>query len=108
MIADSGRVDAFARAIQKAVQPGCLCLELGTGTRFFAVLACRAGARRVVAIEPNPAIHVAKEVAAENGCADRITFIQDLSTRVKLEEPADVIVSDMGGVLPLYGHNLLS
>ncbi|MFI5106325.1 MAG: hypothetical protein ACHP79_15490, partial [Terriglobales bacterium] len=71
----------------------------------FAVLACQLGARRVYAIEPEPVIQVAREIAAANGCADRIEFIEDISTRVTLPVRADVIVSDLRGVLPLFqGH----
>ena len=32
----------------------------------------------------------------------KINFIQDLSTRISLAEPADIVVSDMRGVLPLF------
>jgi protein arginine N-methyltransferase 1 len=107
-IADRVRTDAYALALRQAIRPGCVCLDIGTGTGFFAVLACHLGARTVIAVEPDDAIHVAREVAAANGCAGRITFIQDLSTRVHLEERADVIVSDLRGVLPLLGYHLPS
>jgi protein arginine N-methyltransferase 1 len=108
MIADRVRTEAYARALRQVLRPGGLCLDLGTGTGFFAVLACLLGARKVIAIEPDDAIHVAREVAAANGCAGRITFLQDLSTRVHLEERADVIVSDLRGSLPLLGQHLPS
>ena len=107
-IANRVRTDAYARSLRQVLRPGGVCLDLGTGTGFFAVLACQLGARKVIAIEPNEAIHVARDVAAANGCAQRITFIQDLSTRVHLDERADVIVSDLRGVLPHSGHHLLS
>jgi protein arginine N-methyltransferase 1 len=107
-IADRVRTDAYARALRQAIRPGCVCLDIGTGTGFFAVLACHLGARKVIAVEPDDAIHMAREVAAANGCAGRITFLQDLSTRIRLEERADVIVSDLRGVLPLLGHHLPS
>jgi protein arginine N-methyltransferase 1 len=60
----------------------------------------------VYAIETDDAIQVAREIAAANGFADRIQFIQDRSTRVALPERADVIISDMRGVLPWLGHNI--
>jgi protein arginine N-methyltransferase 1 len=108
MVADRIRIDAHVQALRRAIRPGCVCLDIGTGTGFFSVLACHLGARQVIAIEPDDAIHVAREVAAANGCAERITFIHDLSTRVHLKERADVIVSDLRGVLPLLGHHLPS
>ena len=107
MIADPVRTEAYVRALRAAVQPGSTVVEIGTGVGYFAIVACRAGAARVVAIEPDPAIHVAAELASLNGCADRIRFIQDLSSRVSLE-PADVLVSDLRGVLSPYGSHIPS
>lgn len=108
MIEDRVRFDAYARALRKAVRPGSVVIEIGTGPGIFAVLACQLGARRVYAIEPNPVIQVAREIAAANGCADRIEFIEDLSTRITLPVQADVIVSDLRGVLPLFQTHLPS
>jgi type I protein arginine methyltransferase len=108
MIADSARMDAYVRALRQTVRPGSVVLDIGTGTGIFALLACRFGARRVFAIEPSDAICVAQEIAAANGCADRIEFFQALSTQVTLPEPADVIVSDLRGILPLYQRHLVA
>ncbi len=108
MIADEVRMDAFARALQHIVRPGSVVVDLGTGTGIFALLACRLGARRVFAIEPDDAIAVAAEIAAANGYAGRIEFLQEVSTRVTLPERADVIISDIGGVLPWFGQHIPS
>ncbi|MDH3316865.1 MAG: 50S ribosomal protein L11 methyltransferase [Gammaproteobacteria bacterium] len=105
MAADRHRVDAYARALGKVVRPGDVVIDIGAGTGILSLLACRAGASRVYAIEPDDAIAVARENAVANGYADRITFIQDISTRVTPPETADVVVSDLHGVLPGYqGH----
>src|SRR5687768_12813489 len=101
MIADSIRTQAYASAIGRAIKPDSVVLDIGTGIGIFAMLACQFGARRVYAIEPDDAIQVARETAAANGFADRIEFIQGLSTRIALPERVDVIVSDLRGVLPL-------
>jgi protein arginine N-methyltransferase 1 len=103
MITDKVRMDAYVRALQAAVKPGAVVLDIGTGTGIFALLAARMGARRVYAIEPSDAIHVAREIARANGCADSIEFIQGLSTEVEPPERADVMVSDLRGVLPFCG-----
>lgn len=103
MIADRVRTDAYEQALRQAVRPGAVVLDIGTGTGIFALMACRFGARHVYAIEPNPAIEVARMCAAANGYADRITYIEGLSTAVDLPEKADVIVSDVRGTLPLNG-----
>jgi len=84
MMADQVRMDAYVTALRQAVQPGCVVMEIGTGAGIFALLACQCGARRVYAIEPSDAIEVARAAAVANGYADRITFLQDLSTNVTL------------------------
>ncbi|HKY04868.1 MAG TPA: methyltransferase domain-containing protein, partial [Blastocatellia bacterium] len=108
MIADSLRVDAYERALAQAIKPGSVVLDIGAGAGFFSMLACLMGADRVYAIEPGDAIHLARKIAASSGLSDRIEFIQDLSTRVTLARTADVIVSDLRGVLPLFKQNISS
>jgi type I protein arginine methyltransferase len=108
MVEDRIRMDAYLAALRGAITPGCTVLDIGTGTGAMAILAVRAGAGRVVAVEPSDAIHVARQVAAANGCADRIEFIHGLSTQVEMPIAADVIVSDLRGVIPLLGAHIPS
>jgi SAM-dependent methyltransferase len=107
MIEDETRMDAFRRAIAGSVTPESVVIDLGAGTGIMALIACRHGAKRVYAIDPSDAIQLGREAAAANGYADRIVFIQDRSDRVTLPEKADLIVEDMGGVLPWFGTHLL-
>lgn len=102
MIADRARVEAYARAIRHAVRQDSVVVDIGAGTGIMTLLACRCGARRVFAIEPDDVIQVAREVVQANGYADRVEFFQQLSTSVTLPEPADVVVSDLRGILPLF------
>src|SRR5215831_6915090 len=106
MIADRGRIEAFASALQSRVRPGQAVLDIGTGTGIWAFVACRFGARKVYAVEPDDIIHVAARAAAANGFADRIEFIQDLTTRIDLPEKVDGIVADIRGALPLFDRSL--
>lgn len=108
MIADAVRMDAYQAALERAVRPGSVVLDIGTGTGMMAMLACRLGARRVYAVEPGASIHVARAAARASGLADRIEFIQDVSTRVELPERADVVVSDLRGVLPPFEQHVAS
>jgi protein arginine N-methyltransferase 1 len=101
MLYDQRRCSAFAKALQRAINPGSsVVLDIGTGTGFFAVLASRLGARRVYAVEPGSVINVAKQVAASNGCAEKIEFVQKLSSELELPEKADIIISDLRGSTP--------
>lgn len=108
MIADKVRTRAYAQALRRAIEPGSTVLDLGAGTGIFSLLACQYGARKVYAVEAGDAIAIARQIAHANGFADRIEFIQGISTEISLPEKADVIVSDMHGALPLYSTNVVS
>lgn len=108
MIEDPVRTEAYLAALQRVITPDSVVVEIGTGTGFFAVMAARMGARRVYAIEADPVIAAAREVATLNGCADRIEFIDAMSTAVTLPEPADVLHSDLRGVLSVHQHHVPS
>jgi protein arginine N-methyltransferase 1 len=106
MFSDGARTAAYLAAIERAVQPGSVVVEIGTGVGYFAVAACRASARHVYAIERNPIVELAERVAADNACAGRITFVRDDSRRVTLPERGDLLLSDLRGVLSLSGDHI--
>jgi protein arginine N-methyltransferase 1 len=108
MIADRERFDAYAKAIVKAIRPGDAVLEIGCGPGVFAMLACQAGARKVYCIDFEEIVHFARELAAANGCSERMEFIQSDSRKVQLQERVDVIISDIRGSLPLFGQAIAS
>jgi PRMT5 arginine-N-methyltransferase/ribosomal protein L11 methyltransferase PrmA len=108
MLADQYRSEAFMQALRGAVHPGAVVMDIGTGPGIMAVLACQLGASRVYAIEPCEIIQVAREIAAANHCAEKIVFFEDLSTEVTIPVLADVIVSDLRGLLPLFGRHIPS
>lgn len=96
-LSDRARLDAFDRAIAATVRPGDVVVDLGAGTGILGLLACRAGAARVYAIEADGMIEVARAFARDNGVADRVVFLRGHSTEVQLPEPADVLVGDLIG-----------
>jgi type I protein arginine methyltransferase len=106
MILDRGRMDAYVRALRQSVKPGSVVVDLGCGPGLFALMAAELGARRVFAIDPSNLIQVARDAAREHGFGDRIEFIQESSTKISLPERADVIVSDLRGVLPWFAHHI--
>lgn len=108
MIADEARLNAYVSAMRQAIKPGSVVVDLGSGPGVFALLAVEMGARRVFAIEPDNIIQVGRDAARERGVSDRIEFIQDFSTKVTLPERADVIVSDLRGVLPWHSQHIPS
>jgi type I protein arginine methyltransferase len=102
MITCGPRMSAYAAALQRVITPGCSVLDLGAGTGILSLLACQLGAGLVIAVEPHDVISVAEQSAAANGYADRIRFVQGLSSDLTLPSRVDVIVSDIRGVLPLF------
>ena len=102
MIGDKLRFAPYAEAIARAVRPGDVVLDLGAGPGVFALLACRAGARRVFAVDLDGIVDFGRQLAAENGSGDRIEFFRGDSRRMHLPEKANVIVSDLRGALPFF------
>ncbi len=108
MIADAPRMDAYAAALRRTVKPDSVVMDLGSGPGVFALLACKLGARKVYAVEPDNVIELARQAADANGFADRIQFFESLSTEITLDERASIIVSDLRGVLPWFQQHIPS
>ncbi len=108
MISSRERTEAYRQALRQTVKSGDVVVDLGSGPGLLALLACQYGARRVYAIETQDVVELGRELAAANGFADRIEFIEALSTAVDLPEPAQVIVSDVRGLLPFLGYGIPS
>jgi hypothetical protein len=106
MFADGVRTREYLASIAATVKPGDVVIEIGTGVGYFAVAACRAGARQVYAIELNPNAAIAPEVFAANDCADRVTLVRGDSRHLSLPERGDVLLADLRGVMPFEGTHL--
>jgi len=106
MIADEARASAYATALRTVIAPGDRVLEVGAGFGFFSVVAARAGAAHVDAVDANPAIHLGARVAAVNGCADRIQFHHCNIADLILPQRADVLLIDVRGPTPFGSRSL--
>ncbi|GAA0302410.1 hypothetical protein GCM10009087_10230 [Sphingomonas oligophenolica] len=100
MMNDARRNRAWDAALRRAIRPGMLVFEIGTGAGMLALMAARAGAAKVVTCETNPvAAELARALAARNGYADRIEVITGPSQKVTigtdLERPADLLFCDI-------------
>jgi protein arginine N-methyltransferase 1 len=106
MLADETRASAYAAAIRSVVRPGDRVLDVGAGFGFFSVLAARAGASHVDAVDTNPAVHLGPRLAEANGCDDRILFHHTDVERLDLPDQADVVISDLRGPTPFARRSL--
>lgn len=102
------RLTQYANAIASVVRDGDIVVDLGAGSGLLAVLAVRAGAKRVYAIESSDAVHLGKRLVESAGCADRVDFIQSDSARYVVPEPADVLVADIHDTFGLQAGGLAS
>jgi protein arginine N-methyltransferase 1 len=94
---DRARLRAYERALAEVVQRGDVVVDLASGTGILGLLACRAGAGRVYAIEEDVIAGLAASIARRNGCGARIVPIRGHSSRVSLPERADLLVCDQIG-----------
>jgi SAM-dependent methyltransferase len=110
MLLDEPRVDAFARAIAAMVRPGDVVLDVGTGTGILAILAARAGARRVYAIDRSGVVELAKQHVAANGVGDVVEVIRgDLSSIELPEQPRVIVGEQLGNFAPAeHQHRLFA
>ena len=96
-LADQTKVERYRAAIEKAVEPGQVVLDLGCGSGLLGLMALRAGAGKVLFVEEGSAIEMARRAVAEAGFADRAEFFQSNSFNLALPERVDVIVCDHVG-----------
>jgi len=106
MLADPVRLDAYARAIEATVKPGDVVVDLGAGLGILSLIAARAGAARVHAIEKGDAAQLMRRVVERNGFSDTIVIHEAHSRDVALERPADVLVSETLGSFALDENTL--
>jgi len=94
MASDKVRVEVFRRGIEAVVKPGDVVVDIGCGLGTYAVFACRAGARKVYAVERSDVIIAARQVAKASGCGGRIEFVHGDALSVELPEKADLAITE--------------
>jgi SAM-dependent methyltransferase len=105
MLRDVVRLAAYRRAIERAVTPETVALDLGCGTGILSFFAAKAGAQKIYAIEKRPdIILLAHELAKANGL-EQIDFIEGASTQI----PTDRLGSPQPSLLisEILGNGIL-
>lgn len=97
MVSDRIRTDAFAAAIREVVRPGDVVLDVGTGTGILAMLAAKAGAKKVYAIDATEISDVAIDLVQANGLTDRVQIFHGRASELQLDQKVDLIISEWLG-----------
>lgn len=93
---DEERTTAFGKAISATVRPGDVVVDMGTGSGVLAMLAAKAGAKRVYAVELDKNnVATLGAVFRANHLEDRIVLVHGDVRCVDLPEKVDVILGEM-------------
>ena len=114
MVADDARNAAYYEAIKRVVgEVGGAphVLDIGSGSGVLAMMAARAGAGSVVAVDAGPQMAaVGRACVAANGLSAVVSTVNKHSTKL-VSSLADIVVSEIvdhgllgEGVLPAYDH----
>lgn len=107
MMGNMGRINANYEAIRRAVKPGDVVVDFGTGNGILAMFAAQCKPKKIYALDHSDFIEIAKEVADYNGYGHLIEFLQINSRDFSLsDEKADIIIQDQMGEA-LFDENML-
>ena len=106
MLGDTHRLQTYQNAIREFVSPGDVVIDYGTGTGILAMMAARAGARKVYAIDNGNNTPTTRKIIERNGLEEKIEIVNGDGFRLTLPERADIIVSEWMGVF-VFQENML-
>ena len=109
MLNDKVRCEKYKKAIEASVK-GKIVLDVGAGTGYLSVIAAKAGATHVYAVEYSEMAEYAKQFINDNGCTDNITLIKKRMEDVNILDilKVDVVISEWMGYFLLFENMLPS
>jgi len=100
MMNDRARNEAYQRAIEKTITPESIVVEIGAGSGILSIMAAKAGAKKVYAIEGSKHfVDIARQNVKTNGVEDVVEVIHGMSTEVTLPERATVLLGEILGTM---------
>lgn len=96
LLGQKARLAKFDQAIRQIVKTNDYVVDIGTGSGILAIMAAKAGARKVTGIDINQeSVEYARQAAALNGVADKVEFIERHFSDFLPDESADVVICEM-------------
>jgi protein arginine N-methyltransferase 1 len=92
-----GRSARYREAIAATLSAGDLVADLGCGVGVLGLFCLESGASKVWGIDSSDAIHLARDVMAKAGFADRYNCIAGSTFRTTLPEKVDLVICDHVG-----------
>ncbi|WP_423907837.1 50S ribosomal protein L11 methyltransferase [Candidatus Spongiihabitans sp.] len=98
MLIDQRRVKPFEEAIRSAISSSDVVLDIGTGSGILAILAARAGAKKVYAIERMADM---RQIAESNFAREQLPALnydiisEDATKELNLCEPIDLVICEL-------------
>lgn len=97
-LSDTVRTEGLVKAIENTVKPGDIVLDSGTGSAILALVAARAGAKKVIALEFDPYVaQLAQENINKSGYKDVVEIRLGDARTMTFEEGLvfDVVIMEM-------------
>ena len=110
-LADCVRIEAYRECLDRNADnfAGKVVLEVGCGLGLLTILAARAGARRVYAVEASAsAAHHARRLVAAHGLENVVTVVSGVAETADIPEQVDIILSEFMGDFLLGGSMIES
>ncbi|MHA2380501.1 MAG: 50S ribosomal protein L11 methyltransferase [Candidatus Thorarchaeota archaeon] len=96
LLSHRSRLAKFEEALRRTVREDSYVVDMGSGTGVLALMAAKAGARRVTALEVNTeSVEYAKRAANENQLNDIVEFKNLHFADFIPDERADVVICEM-------------
>ncbi len=96
LLSHKERISKFRDAINQIVNHDSVVVDLGTGSGVLAILAAKAGAKHVYAVDINAdSLGYARIASRLNGVEDRIDFVKSHFMNYVPDERVDVVICEM-------------